>query len=230
MDKIRVFHLEDYQIMRDGVKRLLSDDPSIVIVGEGSSGEQMLRRIQSIEVDVLIMDIYLDRMEDLGEMNGFELCKIVRQRYPDIRILAHSAYEDADKIAKIMRAGAKGFVSKQSGFGELLHAVKVVASDNVYLCLDTSKKLKNLNNFLSGLEDHLVANDEVFSKREREVLELLANGKSSKEIGDTLNIAERTVETHGREYDTQNPDKKYGGAYCLCRVIGTGQEMIYAKT
>jgi DNA-binding NarL/FixJ family response regulator len=196
MDKIRVFHLEDYQIMRDGVKRLLSDDPAIVIVGEGSSGEQMLRRIKSIEVDVLIMDIYLDRMQDVGEMNGFDLCKIVRSEYPNIKVLAHSAYEDADKIAKIMRAGAKGFVSKQSGFGELLHAVKVVASDNVYLCLDTAKKLKNLNNFLSGLEDHLVATDEVFSKREREVLELLADGKSSKEIGDALGITERTVETH----------------------------------
>lgn len=196
MNKIKVFHLEDYQIMRDGVKRLLSDDPAITVVGEASSGEQMLQRMKAIDVDVLIMDIYLDGMEDLGQMNGFEICKVLRQRYPDLKILAHSAYEDADKIAKILKAGANGFVSKKSSFGELLHGVKVVASSQIYLCLHTSKKLKNLNRFLAGIEDHLVSTKEVFSKREREILELLAQGKSSRDLGQMLSITERTVETH----------------------------------
>lgn len=196
MDKIRVFHLEDYQIMRDGIRRLLSDDPTVIIVGEADTGDQMLRRIASIEVDVLIMDIYLDGMENLGQVNGFELCRIIKQQYPTIKVIAHSAYDDADKIAKILNAGATGFVTKKSSFSELLHAVKVVATGEIYLSIDIAGKLKNLNRFLQGIEDHLLSHQELFSKREREIIDLLAQGKSSKEIGSALSIAERTVETH----------------------------------
>lgn len=196
MDKIRVFHLEDYQIMRDGIRRLLSDDPTVVIVGEADSGDQMLRRIASIEVDVLIMDIYLDGMENLGQVNGFELCRIIKRQHPTTKIVAHSAYDDADKIAKILNAGATGFVTKKSSFSELLHAIKVVATGEIYLSMDIHGKLKNLNRFLQGLEDHLLSHQEVFSKREREIIDLLAQGKSSKEIGNALAIAARTVETH----------------------------------
>lgn len=196
MDKIRVFHLEDYQIMRDGIRRLLSDDPTVIIVGEADTGDQMLRRIASIEVDVLIMDIYLDGMENLGQVNGFELCRIIKQQYPTIKVVAHSAYDDADKIAKILNAGATGFVTKKSSFSELLHAVKVVATGEIYLSIDIAGKLKNLNRFLQGIEDHLLSHQELFSKREREIIDLLAQGKSSKEIGSALSIAERTVETH----------------------------------
>jgi DNA-binding NarL/FixJ family response regulator len=196
METIRVFHTEDYQIMRDGIRYLLGKDPHIKFVGEARSGEQMLSRLRSLDVDVLILDIYLDAMEKPKEMNGFEICEIVRQQYPNIRILAHSVYDDADKVARIIRAGAMGYVSKKSGFEELTHAVKEVFAGRIYICNDTAHKLKNLNNFLEGIESNLRSKGELFSAREREVLNLLAQGLSSKDISVVLGITERTVETH----------------------------------
>jgi two-component system nitrate/nitrite response regulator NarL len=142
------------------------------------------------------LDIYLDAMENPKEMNGFEICEIVRQQHPSIRILAHSVYDDADKVARIIRAGALGYVSKKSGFEELTHAVKEVYAGRIYICNDTAHKLKNLNNFLEGIESNLRSKGELFSSREREVLNLLAQGKSSKDISVVLGITERTVETH----------------------------------
>jgi DNA-binding NarL/FixJ family response regulator len=120
----------------------------------------------------------------------------VQEQYPHIRIAAHSIYDDADRVAKIIKAGALGYVSKKSGFDELVRAVKTVNTGKKYICPETAGKLKNLNQFLNGLESNLRGKDEVFSHREREVLNLLSDGKSSKEIADILFITERTVESH----------------------------------
>lgn len=196
MAKIKVFHIEDYKIMRDGIRHLLSLDPQVEIVGESRNGEAFLKVLELIEVDVLILDIYLDAMEDLNTLNGFQICRLVQEQYPHIRIIVHSVYDDADRVATIIRFGAVGFVSKKSGFDELIKAVKTVAKGQRYICVETAGKLKNLNQFLTGMESSLRAKDEIFSQREREVLNLLSQGKSSKEIADKLFITERTVESH----------------------------------
>jgi DNA-binding NarL/FixJ family response regulator len=196
MAAIRVFHVEDYKIMRDGIRHLFSVDPDIEVVGESNNGDEVFKALQDIEVDVLVLDIYLDAMENIATLNGFQICQMVRQKYPNIKIVAHSAYDDADKIATIIKAGALGFVSKKSGFADLLSAVKAVSKGQQFICPETAGKLKNLREFLSGLETTLRAKDEIFSHREREVIELLSQGRSSKEIADTLFITERTVESH----------------------------------
>jgi DNA-binding NarL/FixJ family response regulator len=194
--KIRVFHVEDYKIMRDGIKHLLQLDDEIEFVGDGKNGEELIDALSTTTIDVLILDIYLDGMEGLKTLNGFEICKLIKEQFPAIKILAHSVYDDADRVARIINAGALGFVSKKSGFDELLDAIKIVNSGQKYICTETSGRLKNLNKFLAGIESTLRGKDEIFSQREREILELLAQGKSSRETGDTLFITERTVETH----------------------------------
>lgn len=194
--RIKVFHLEDYKIMRDGIRFLLSQDFQINIVGEAQHGEQLLKALPSTKIDVLILDIYLDSMEHMEAPDGFEICRKVQKLAPEVKVLAHSVYDDADRVAKIMKAGAMGFISKKAGFEELLHGIKVVHSGKKYICKETSKKLKNLNKFLAGIEDTLESTDEFFSKREREVLELLAQGLSSREIAKQLFITEKTVESH----------------------------------
>jgi DNA-binding NarL/FixJ family response regulator len=194
--RINVFHLEDYKIIRDGIRFLLSQDPKINIVGEAQQGDQLLKVIDSLEIDVLLLDIYLDSMEHLQTPDGFEICKKLQKQAPQIKVLAHSVYDDADRVAKIMKAGAMGFVSKKAGYEELIHAIKVIHTGNKYICKETSKKLKNLNKFLAGIEDTLRSTDEFFSKREKEVLVLLAAGYSSRDISEKLFITEKTVETH----------------------------------
>ena len=195
-EKIKVFHLEDYKIMRDGIRFLLNQDQDIEVVGEARNGEELIEILPEIDIDILLLDIYLDGMEDMRTMDGFHICEYVQQHYPSIKIIAHSVYDDADRVAKIMNAGAKGFVSKKAGYEELFEAIKVVQSGKKYICSETSKKLKNLNEFLSGIADTLRSEKNIFSTREKDVLGLLGKGYSTKDIARELFITEKTVETH----------------------------------
>lgn len=201
--KIKVFHIEDYKIMRDGIRYLLNTDPEIEVVGEARNGNELLHALKTLEIDVLILDIYLDGMEDLKTMNGFQICHFIVDRYPQLKIIAHSVYDDADRVAGIMKAGALGFVSKKAGYEELITGIKNVYRGQKFICSETSGRLKNLNKFLLGIESNLRSKDEVFSQREREVLELLSEGKSSREIAETLFITERTVESHRKNMITK---------------------------
>lgn len=195
-DKIKVFHVEDYKIMRDGIRHLLAGDPEIRLVGEAKNGEELMAALREKQVDVLLLDIYLDAMEDLKTLNGFQICRYVREKFPSIKIVAHSVYDDADRVAGIINAGAQGFVSKKSGFEELIIAIKTVHKGQKFICPETAGRLKNLNRFLLGIESNLRSKEEIFTTREREILSLLAAGKSSREIADSLFITERTVESH----------------------------------
>lgn len=195
-NKIKVFHVEDYKIMRDGIRYLLSQDRDIEVVGEARNGNEFLQALKTAKIDVLILDIYLDGMEDLKTMNGFQICHFLVDRYPHVKIIAHSVYDDADRVAGIIKAGALGFVSKKSGYEELITGIKNVYKGQKFICSETSRRLKNLNRFLLGMESNLRSKDELFSQREREVLELLSQGKSSREIAESLFITARTVESH----------------------------------
>jgi DNA-binding NarL/FixJ family response regulator len=220
MGKTKVFHVEDYKIMRDGVKQLLSSDGKIEIVGEASSGEELLAKLKVQKVDVLILDIYLDAMQDLQQMNGFEICERIRVTYPDIKIVAHSVYDDADRVARIIKAGALGFVSKKSGYEELAEAIRVVARGDVYICSETSKRLKNLNNFLKGIENELKPKGDLFSQREREILVFLAEGRSSREVAAALFITERTVDTHRKNMFEKGKVKNTAELIAFASALG----------
>lgn len=195
-NKIKVFHVEDYKIMRDGIRQLICLVDDIEMVGEAKNGEELLKALEKTPVDVLILDIYLDAMEDLKTLNGFQICYLLLEKYPHIKIIAHTVYDDADRVAGIIKAGAVGFVSKKAGFDELIEAIKAVYAGQKFICTETASRLKNINEFLLGLSPNLRNKAEVFSQREREVLYLLSEGKSSREIADALFITERTVETH----------------------------------
>ena len=196
--KIKVFHLEDYKIMRDGIRHLLSQDPGIEIVGQADQGDNLAEMLRDTAAEVLITDLYLDGMDDIKTQNAFDICKTVHKKFPDIKIVAHSIYDDADRVARIMQAGATGFVSKKAGYEELVNAVKSVYSGKKYICKETSKKLKNLTEFLEGIAGTLKSDADFFSGREKMVLQLLAKGNSSRQIAKELFITEKTVETHRR--------------------------------
>jgi DNA-binding NarL/FixJ family response regulator len=196
--KIRVFHLEDYKIMRDGIGRLLSGDDEIEVVGEAKTGDELFDLLEKTEVDVLLMDLYLDGMNDIRTADGFEICNLLQKKYPQIKIVAHSIYDDADSVARIMRAGATAFMSKKAGYEELIIAIKSAYAGKRYICKETAGKLKNLTAFLEGIADTLKSESGFLSAREKSVLYLLAKGFSSREIAKALFITEKTVETHRR--------------------------------
>ena len=196
MGRIRVFHLEDYKIIRDGIRFLLSQDKDIEVTGDARHGEDLIQLLPQLDVDVLLLDIYLDGMEETRTMDGFAVCEYVKKKYPSIKIVAHSVYDDADRVARIMNCGAMGFVSKKAGYEELVTAIETVYSGKKYICKETSKKLKNINDFLAGIVDTLRGGKDLFSKREKDVLDLLGRGFSTKNIAKELFITEKTVETH----------------------------------
>jgi len=196
--KIKVFHLEDYKIMRDGIRHLLSADNEIEMVGEAKTSDELFNMLEKTNVDVLLMDLYLDGMNDIRTADGFEICRILQKKYPQIRIVAHSIYDDADRVAQIMKAGATAFMSKKAGYEELIVAIKSAYAGKKYICNETAGKLKNLTAFLAGIVDTLKSEQGFLSAREKSVLHLLAKGYSSREIAKTLFITEKTVETHRR--------------------------------
>jgi DNA-binding NarL/FixJ family response regulator len=102
--------------MRDGVRQLLSLDEEIEIVGGARNADDFQKALEVTEIDVLILDIYLDAMQDLDTLNGLQICRLVQEEYRHIKIVAHSVYDDADRVANIIKCGAFGFVSKKSGF------------------------------------------------------------------------------------------------------------------
>lgn len=193
--RIRVFHVEDYQIIRDGVGLILAQDPELEAVGGTKNGEELWKALETVDFDVLILDLYLDAMEDLKTMNGFQICRQMTRLNPDIKILVLTVYDDADRVVEIFKAGALGFVSKKSGYKTPIEAVKAVSRGEKFICPETAAKLRNIDRFLEGVEN-LKAKYETFSHREKEVLDLLAIGKTSKNIAAQLFITERTVETH----------------------------------
>ncbi|MEP7263341.1 MAG: response regulator transcription factor [Bacteroidota bacterium] len=196
MDRIRIYHIEDYKIMRDGIKFLLTQDTDLELVGSSANPDELFTFLKDNPVDVLILDIFLDNMEDIKSTNGFEICTKVKEDFPNVKVVTHSAYTDAEKVSRMINAGASGFVSKKSGYEELIFAIKRVHSGARYISVDAAKNLKNLNKFLEGMEETLKTENEFLTNREMEVLFLLAKGYSTREIAASLFINERTVETH----------------------------------
>jgi DNA-binding NarL/FixJ family response regulator len=106
----------------------LSQDDKINVVGEARQPEELFRTLEEKEVDILLLDIYLDGMKEVRVIDGFEVCRTMQAKYPKVKIIAHSVYDDADRVARIMNAGAMGFVSKKAGYEELIDAIKQVCS------------------------------------------------------------------------------------------------------
>jgi len=184
--------VDDHQIVRDGIFALLIKEREIEIVGEASNGDELFEKLKFIKPDIIILDI------SLPKMSGIEIAGILKKDYPDLRIIVFSSYTDEETIFKSIRAGAKGFLPKDSMREDLVEAIKKVHQGFEYL----SEKIPNtiLMDYIkkSGSKDDKYNNTKLgnLTKREREILKLIADGLSYKEVGAELFISVRTVETH----------------------------------
>lgn len=190
MYKIKVILADDHSVLRTGLKLLLNNEPDFKVVGEASDGNAALELLTTVAADVLILDL------SMPNMGGLECIKEIKSRKLSTKVLVLSMFEDENYIKEAMQAGALGYVEKHAVDTELFDAVRVVAKGKRYLSPKNSQLL--LNSLLTGKETETPSTDPytLLSSREREVLKLIVRGYSMTQIGDSLCISVKTVDTY----------------------------------
>jgi DNA-binding NarL/FixJ family response regulator len=186
MNKIRLAIIDDHAVVLDGLKTMLNAFEKLEVVYTTQSGHQLLEYFQSDAPEVLLMDI------QMPEINGIDLCKQITKQHPSVKVIAFTSFDDSNYVKQIFRSGAKGYLLKNSDKQTILKAIETVMHDEEYMD-DAIKKIL-LQESITG---HRRSIFEVpLTKREKEILKLIADGLSSQEIADKLFISLRTVETH----------------------------------
>ncbi len=191
MLKIRIFLVDDHQLVRDGIKSLLQSSEEVMILGEASTGKECFEKIALTQPDILILDI------SLPDTNGIEITKQVTAQYPGIQVLILSMYTNEDFIFNAVKAGARGYLPKNTSREELLAAIRAIYEGEEFYSDTVSKIMLRSYVRRAKEDDHLPAvNQATLTGREIEILRLFAEGYINKEISDKLDISIRTVETH----------------------------------
>ena len=189
MNKIRVILAEDHTVVRQGLRLLLEQSDDIEVIAEVENGREAVKKTEQLKPDIVLMDI---RMPIL---NGIEATRQIKKRFPDVKVLILTMHTAEEYISQILHAGASGYLVKKSAHHELLSAIKAIQKGNSYLSPLVSKKV--VDKYLQKTKDHFEQDHyEKLTTREREVFQLIAEGKSNKEIADLLFLSIKTVETH----------------------------------
>ena len=189
MSRIRVLLADDHRMIRAGLRLVLEQQPDVTVVGEADDGRQAVALAEELKPDVVVMDV------GMPSLNGIEAAAHVKQSQPSIAVVMLSMHSDEGYILRALRAGATGYILKDSAEADLVSAVRAVAEGKSFFSPKVSRIL--LEDYVrklrkSGAEDSY----DLLSAREREILQLVAEGKSSKEIANLLSLSVYTVETH----------------------------------
>ena len=190
--KITVHIADDHQILIDGVKAVLKIEPNMEVIGYSLNGTEVVSWFQENEADVLILDI------NMPELDGIEVLKRLKEFKKRPEIIVLSSYDDVKLVKEVLQMGAKGFVPKKSAGEHIVNAVNKVSEGNQYFTDDVKEKM--MQTLLNGQVKNEGSQDGVLisslTKREVQVLKLVAQQYSTREIGEELHISESTVETH----------------------------------
>jgi DNA-binding NarL/FixJ family response regulator len=189
MPKIRVLICDDHTILREGIRLLLNSQPDMEVVGEAVDGHEAIERARALKPDVILMDIAMPML------NGLEATKQIRRDDPGSRVLVLTMYESDEYVAQMLQAGAAGYVLKKVAGSELVYAIRAVFQGEAFLYPSITKRLVEdyLRRVEAGQERDTFSH---LTDRERQVLQLIAEGHTSKEIADLLNLSVRTVQNH----------------------------------
>jgi DNA-binding NarL/FixJ family response regulator len=179
-ERIRVLAIDDHAVVRAGLAALIDDEPDMTLVGQAANAEEALRAFRTLRPDVTLMDLRLP------ETSGIELMERLQQEQPGARVIIFSNYAREGEIYEAHKRGAWGYVRKGAPAEELLRAIRVVHAGHRYMTPDVAGQVV----------DHIAHDD--LSLREREVLQLMFEGRSNREIGLALAISEHTVNNHVR--------------------------------
>ena len=187
--RLRIVLADDHGIVRQGLKLLIDSQPDMLVIGEAADGAGVLTQAQALKPDVVVMDI------SMPGINGLVATRTLKQAQPDIAIIVLTRHDEDTYFEELLRAGASGYVLKQSPPPELLQAIRAVAAGGIYL--DPAVTNRVADGLLGGkLLDSRAATRATISERESEVLRLVAVGHTNKEIANQLNISVKTVEVH----------------------------------
>ncbi len=187
---IRVFLLDDHEVVRRGMHDLLDDEPDIAVVGEAATAEQALARVPALRPDVAVLDVRLP------DGDGVTVCRELRSRIPDLACLMLTSFDDEEALLDSIMAGASGYVLKQIQGSDLVSAVRTVARGQSLLDASATTKLlarlRDEGQQQEGEDDTLPG----LTEREREILVLIGEGLTNRQIGQRLYLAEKTVKNH----------------------------------
>ena len=186
---IRVLLVDDHKILREALKGVLERELDIAVVGEANDGGECLELARQTHPDIVLMDI------GLPVLGGIDATRALVAEDPAIKVVALSTFSDRRVVMQMLDAGARGYVVKSAGRDELLRAIRAVAYGRTYLCPDAAAVLVESLRGKKAVDSPPL---EPIGRREREVLQLLADGHTSPEIGKRLHIATSTVEVHRR--------------------------------
>lgn len=185
---INVFLADDHKFIRDGLRALLEKHQAIKVVGEAEDGRTAVRMVRELEPDIVILDVAMP------DLNGIEAARQIIAEHPDIKIIALSMHSDRRFVSEMLKAGASAYLSKDYVFDELESVIRTVVANKIYLSPDISGVV--VENYVRQTLKSEPSVFSVLSDREREVLQLLAEGKTAKEIADEIHVSIKTVETH----------------------------------
>lgn len=192
---MRILLADDHKIVRDGLRALLRREPEIEVVGEADDGRAALEMARALQPDVVIMDI------GMRGLNGIDATRQILAEHPDMKIVALSMHSDRRFVAEMLKAGASAYLVKDGAFEELTTAIRAVRAGRVYLSQDVAGVVVEdyVRRLAACKEDSDAPSAGRLTMREREVLQLIAEGKTTKEIASCLHLSVKTVETHRRQ-------------------------------
>ena len=188
-NKIRVLIADDHTIVRSGVRLLLEAEPDIEVVGEALNGREVIEMASELQPKVILMDIAMP------EVDGLEATRQIKERWPQIEILVLTMHRSEEYFFEMLRNGASGYVLKAANTEDLVKAVRIVSKGEVFLYPSLANRL--VKEYLGQLETSVELDDQL-TTREREILNLIVEGYSNKEIAEKLVISLSTIHTHRR--------------------------------
>jgi len=186
--KIKVLLADDHVMMRNGLRMVLEQNAELVVVGEAEDGRETVHLAKKMSPDVVIMDIAMP------DMNGIEATRQILVDRPAVKVIALSMHSDRHFVSEMLKAGATGYLVKQCAVDELLIAIKTVMKNQTYLSPCISSVV--VEHFVRNKPKSTATAFSRLTDREREVLQLMAEGKTSKEMASQLNLSVKTVESH----------------------------------
>jgi DNA-binding NarL/FixJ family response regulator len=187
----KVIIADDHQIVRQGLRQLLAKEPDLEVTAEADDGRSTVRLVREIQPEVVIMDVAMP------DLNGIEATRQIVGEFPKTKVIALSMYADKRFVTNMLKAGAMGYLLKDCAFEELIRAIRVVLANKTYLSPGVTDIV--VKDYMSGASPSEPSVFSVLTPREREVLQLMSEGKSTNKIADCLHVSVKTVETHRQQ-------------------------------